>query len=267
MIVRNYFRAESPEAAFQVLTEDPKSVILGGGLWLRLSFSEVSTLIGLEKLGLDRIEEDDQWIKLGSQVTLRDLQTATPLQSLAGGILSQASEHIMGIGVRNVATIGGTICGRYGFSDLLTALLALDARLVFFKTEELSLKQYLAKKKPLRDILLSIRIRKTPGAGYFHKISTTALDFAILNLAIARRAGKYKIVVGSRPGIAKCAENAMEYLDQIENPSESDILKATQLALEELTFSTNLKATQEYRQELARVYVERGLKAVIGLEY
>ncbi|MFA7045673.1 MAG: hypothetical protein WC172_05345, partial [Candidatus Izemoplasmatales bacterium] len=68
-------------------------------------------------------------------------------------------------------------------------------------------------------------------------------------------------------GIAKCAENAMQYLDQIENPSEPDILRATQLALEELTFSTNLKATQEYRQELARVYVERGLKAVIGLEY
>lgn len=266
MIVRQYVRADSPETAFLLYSDDPKSVILGGGLWIRLASTEITTLIGLEELGLDRIEADDQWIKIGSQVTLRQLQVSHHLAGLAGGIISQAAGQIMGIGVRNVATIGGTICGRYGFSDLLPALLACDARLIFFQSEELSLKQYLSQKKPKRDILMAIKIRKVPATGYFHKVSTTALDFALLNLAIARRAGKYKIVIGARPGGAMCAEQAMQYLDQIDSPTEDTILHATKLALAEITFSGNHKASQAYREELASVYLERGLKAVMGLE-
>lgn len=266
MKIDNYIRADSPEAAFRLLNDDPKSMVLGGGLWLRLSDPDISTLIGLELLELDRIDEDENWIKIGSQVTLRQLETSPALGKVASGILCQAAGMIMGVTVRNLATIGGSVCGRYGFSDLITALLALDARLVFFQEEEMSLKQFLGVKKPKRDLLLAIRIRKTPGNGYFRKVSITALDFALVNVAIARRAGKYKIVLGARPGIAMCANKAMSYLDDIDFPSLENVQIATQIALQEITFSTNAKATEAYRQKLARVYLERGLKAVIGLE-
>ena len=34
--------------------------------------------------------------------------------------------HIVGVQFRNCATIGGSIWGRYGFSDVLTMFLAMD---------------------------------------------------------------------------------------------------------------------------------------------
>ena len=98
---------------------------------------------------------------------------------------------------------------------------------------------------------------------YFKKVKTTALDFPIINFGISIIHGKYTIVVGARPMVAAIAHNASDYLNSLHYLKEEDFDKAVDLVLEELTLLDNKDASKEYRTDLVRVYVKRGLKEVI----
>ena len=58
--------------------------------------------------------------------TLRQLETNTDLNRYFDGLMREMVRHIVGVQFRNGATVGGSLYGRYGFSDVLTALLVLD---------------------------------------------------------------------------------------------------------------------------------------------
>ncbi|MBN2504268.1 MAG: FAD-binding protein, partial [Bacilli bacterium] len=119
-------------------------------------------------------------------------------------------------------------------------------------------------KRPELDILLNVRIPKTNNRGYFKKISRTALDFAIVNLALVKQEEGYNIVIGARPNVAKKAIKAMGLLNASADITENDFDLIAKTAVDELNFSTNSKASADYRKDLARIYIKRGLKVVIG---
>ncbi len=90
----------------------------------------------------------------------------------------------------------------------------------------------------------------------------TGLDFAVINVGITNTAGHYKIIVGARPSLATFAVKAMEYVNSQKVVSNEVMEEAANIAVEELKFGTNSKASKEYRMELAKVYIKRGLKEV-----
>src|SRR5699024_10699928 len=94
--------------------------------WMRLGNARVKTLIDLSGLGLDKIEEKNHVFRIGAMCTLRQLEQCEELREAYGDGIAEAVRHIVGVQFRNQATVGGSIYGRYGFSDVLTALLALD---------------------------------------------------------------------------------------------------------------------------------------------
>ena len=69
----------------------------------------------------------------------------------------------MGVQFRNMATVGGSVWGRFGFSDVLTLLLALDTEVELYQGGLVPLEEF-ASRKPDNDILVRVHIRKTPGA-------------------------------------------------------------------------------------------------------
>jgi CO/xanthine dehydrogenase FAD-binding subunit len=56
----------------------------------------------------------------------------------------------------------------------------------------------------------------------------------------------------------------MEYLNSLTIISEENIEEATQILIEELAFSNNIRGSKEYRIELTKAYIRRGLKKVIN---
>lgn len=70
-----YVRPASLQEALE-LNQKRSSTILGGGCWLRLGKKRIGTLIDLSDLGLDRIEEQDGWVRIGAMVSLRQLETS-----------------------------------------------------------------------------------------------------------------------------------------------------------------------------------------------
>ena len=92
-------------------------------------------------------------------VTLRQLETNKALNEAFGGLFKEMTRHIVGVQFRNCATLGGSIAARFGFSDLLCALLALDCEVELFKAGRMPLEQY-AKMPADRDILVRIFVKK-----------------------------------------------------------------------------------------------------------
>ena len=258
MKVNEYYRASSLEDAYQTLQASPKNAVIAGGLWMKKMGQSYETLIDLSKLGLDKIEEKKDEIIVGALVSQRDFENSKALSFLYAGAPAFAVREVMGVNFRNLATIGGSIMGRYPFSDVISGLLPYDVELEFYPAQRMSLEEYLNYKGKLNAILVAVHIKKGEGKGYFKKVKITALDFPIVNIAVAKVEGEYRVVVGARPMVASRAYKAMEYL----NNGGKDFSKAAELAVEELSFMDNKDASKEYRVDLAKVYVRRGLEEV-----
>ena len=253
MKAKSFQRVSSLEEAYKLVKQSPRNKIVGGGLWLKKGGAEVDTLIDLSLLGLDKIEDKKDYVEVGAMVTQREFE----LSKLVPEMARNAVKSIMGPGFRNVATIGGSVYGKYGFSDVVTGLLGYKVDLVFYPEAVVSLLDYVKKPGFFDGILTHIRIYKENVKAFFKKVEITALDYPILNVAVTK--GKeYRVVVGSRPLVALRCEKAEAYL----NEGGKDFAKAAEIAVEELKFGDSIATNGEYRKQLALTYVRRGLEEV-----
>lgn len=257
MKANSYVKVSSWQEAYRLMKESPRNKILGGGLWLKKGNVEVDKLIDLSRLGLNKIEDKGEFISIGALVTLRQLEKSDLIKSIGGGVISEAVSKIIGPAFRNSATVGGTVYGKLGFSDLLTALLLFKVNVVFYPAAEIPLEDFLKTPGFYDGVLTHITIKKCDAKAFFKKVTYTSLDYPVVNVGV-RKCEKYRIVVGSRPAVAAIAEKASAYL----NEGGNDFAKAAEMAVEELKFSDTVTAKADYKKELARVYILRGLEEV-----
>lgn len=257
MRAAHYYKAKSLQDAYVTLKANPKNAIIGGGLWMKKLGQNYDTLIDLSDLGLNQITEDKDNIYVGGSVTLREFETNGSINKLFDGQIAFGVREIMGPAFRNMATVGGSIYGRYAFSDLVCALLPLDVTVELFPENKMTLEELLNFKGRIDGIVTRIVIKKENGRGYFKKVKTTALDFPLINFCIVKRNGKHYISVGSRPMVAALTHQAMEAAD---NGKPFD--EVAEVAVNELTFGDSTLISKDYRIDLTRVYVRRGLEEV-----
>ena len=165
--MQTYVQAQSLEEAWQ-LNQKRSARILGGMLWTRMESRPVSTAIDLCRLGLDTIEETDAAFTLGAMVTLRQIELHPGLAAYTGGAAAAAVRDIVGVQFRNMATIGGSVWGRFGFSDLLTWLLASGAAVELYKGGVVPLEAFAAMPYD-RDVLVRVILPKRPGAAFAYQ--------------------------------------------------------------------------------------------------
>ena len=252
----NYYKPSSTEEAYEKLKENPKNAIISGGLWMKKTGVSYDTLIDLSECGLDQINEEKDGIHVGAMVSLRQFETNPLINSLFSGATAFGVREVMGPAFRNSATIGGSVFGRYPFSDVIAALLPLDVKVKLYPEQEMTLEEFLNVRGKIDGILKEIVIKKEEGKGFFKKVKTTALDFPMVNISIVKRSGKNYIAIGSRPMVAALAYKAMEEADK------GNFEEAARLASEELQYMDSSNISKEYRQDLVKVYVRRGLEEV-----
>lgn len=258
----DYLRPESLEEACEVIKTKKPARVLGGGLYLRMGDRRIGLAIDLSDLGLDYINENNDNFEVGAMTTLRELETNSALNAYFGNLFSDALRDIVGVQLRNIATVGGTVYQKYGFSDVIPALLALNARVSFVDSGEVSLEEYISEAGFRKDILEKIIIPKSRCEGTSNQtVRMSKGDYAMLVVSVAKLDGKYRVVVGARPRRAALALKANEYLNS-NVLSEEVATKAGEIVAEELVFGTNNRATAEYRQEVAKVLVKRAIMEV-----
>ena len=108
MTIREYKRVESLEEAWE-LNQKKANRVIGGMIWLKMSRGNVGTAIDISGLGLDQIEETEDAFEIGAMVTLRQLEEHPGLAAYTDGAMRESVRHIVGVQLRNLATVGGSI--------------------------------------------------------------------------------------------------------------------------------------------------------------
>lgn len=261
MTIKNYVRAQSLEEAY-TLNQKRSSRVLGGMVWLKMTKSNVGTAIDLCDLGLDTIEETEDSFAIGAMVTLRQLETHTGLNAYTNGAAAACVRDIVGIQFRNCATVGGSIYGRFGFSDVLTFFLTTDCTVELYKGGMVSLEEF-SKMKKDRDILVRIHVKKTPGKFIYRAVRNARTDFPILTCALSETDGTHKAAFGARPGRAIVVRDDKGILTK--GLTEESILAFADYAAKTVPTGKNLRGSAAYRTKLVQVECERALRQLGGL--
>ena len=265
--IKNYVKAESLEEAYE-LNQKRTACVLGGMVWLKMGNRNVTTAIDLSGLGLDTITETEEEFVIGCMTPLRDLELHEGLNTYTNGAMRESLRHIVGVQFRNCATAGGSIWGRFGFSDVLTMFLALDTEVELFKGGRVCLADFVKMPKD-RDILVRIIVKKTPLKVSYLSQRNTKTDFPVLACCVSLSENGVKAVYGARPSKALLVEDTKHILSGMENLSAEEKKKAiekfAEYAREVVPTAKNMRGSAEYRSLLVKVLTRRALEAVGGM--
>jgi len=262
---KTYKRAQSLDEAYELM-QKKSSRLLGGMIWLNLGNTKVGTAIDLQDLALDYITETVDAFEIGAYTSLRALETDQKLNAAFGGAFRAALCDIEGVQLRNMATVGGTVALRAGFSDLCTLLLAMDAKIALFKKGTVPMDEYLRQSRQEKDIVTKIIVPKSSGNAVYEALRNSKTDLPVLNCAAVRTAGGLRIAVGARPGIARLTAISFSSGDASAKSPQSDISISESETLEfakslaaSYDYQSNIRASAEYRQMLAETLIARAL--------
>ncbi len=257
----DYLLPKSTDEAYEALKSKKAARLIGGGCFLRMGDRRIGLAIDLSDAGLDYINDVGDEIEIGAMTSLRKFETSELLKDHFGDVIRDSVKHIIGVQLRSIATIGATVYSKYGFSDPITALLALDADIFFHEGGRMSLEDYLKEEGHRRDILEKIIIKKSIKRAAFQTFRNSQVDYAILSVAVAESEKEIRIFIGARPRRAALAQSAMEYIKD-NGITEETAKRAGEIASEELHYGNNNRGSGEYRKELSKILVKRALMEV-----
>lgn len=260
--IKEYIKAESLEQAYE-LNQKKKNKIIGGMLWLKMGSGMIDTAIDLCGLGLDKTDETENEFIIGAMTTLRTLETHEGLNKYTDYAFKRAFENIVGVQFRNLATIGGSLWGRYGFSDVLTLLISLDCSVELYKGGIVPIAQF-ASMKPDRDIIVRIIIKKVKGSFAYSDMRIQSTDFPVLNCAVSYFDEMWRCSVGARPHKAVLIKDENMILSEKPTAEQAEAFAKT--VAEKVSFGSNMRGSAQYRKRLAEVLITRLLTGNGGSE-
>ena len=260
LTIREYKQVTSLEEAWQ-LNQKRMNRVLGGMLWLRMTKGNVQTAIDLSGLGLNTIEETDTEFRIGAMVTLRQLELDAGFTAYSEGANKEALRHIVGVQVRNLATVGGSVFGRFGFSDVISLLLVMDSYVELYKGGLVPMADFV-KMKYDRDILVRIIVKKQKAHFCYQSVRISKTDFPVLTCAAALNEDGVQIAVGARPAKAALVKDDKQLaaLPLTEEKAQA----FAEYAAELLPTESNPRGSAKYRTHLIKVLAKRTLLELGG---
>ena len=235
------YRLHIPQTLQQAvqIKKETDGTYLAAGTDILVNHRHKDDLIALEKIpGLSSIEEDRDFVRIGSLVTFDQLEKSSVVKDRLPA-LWQAAFNTAGPQIRNRATIGGNIGCFSPASDSVTALLALDAQLELFDgkayREKLENLHYLDNGA----IITAILVPKRFCFSAFEKVGKrNAMSVSVINMALARNGSEVRIAAGCvGPQVILCTD-----------PSK---------VLESILPINDRWGTIEYRKTVARNLLEK----------
>ena len=260
----SYYRPESlPEAVALLAKAD--SVPLAGGTKLLASESGLpgTAVIDLQALGLGQARlvaaGGKQIVALGATLTLTGLSLFLQEECPQNGAAALLQTTIRQAGpntYRNAATIGGSIASRLAESELLAALLVLDASVTLHAPSNhhtLSLANYLAELERPSGLISTVTVPMMTGQGASHRVARTPADYPIVSITGWRMADG--IVHLAATGLG---ERPFRLIDA-EKTAADDIERAATAAAAANSHPGDFRGDANYRAEMAAVLTRRTL--------
>ncbi|MEY3587622.1 MAG: hypothetical protein RJA47_218, partial [Actinomycetota bacterium] len=259
----DYKRASSAAEAIALVGEhgDDAKFLAGGHSLLplmKLRLAQPAVLVDIARISdLSYIREEGDHIAIGALTRHHDVEHSALLKQHVP-LLAHAASHVGDPQVRHRGTIGGSIAHSDSASDLPATTLALGATYVAQGpngTREIAAtdfyKGFLESALSPDEMLTEIRVPKMNGAGWsFQKFNRRAQDWAIVGVAAWRRgneSGVGLVNMGPTPILASAVSSAIA--------GGASVADAAALATAESSPSSDLNASAEYREHLAKVLV------------
>lgn len=282
-----YEAPSSVRKALDILARyDGQAQLIAGGTDLIIELQEgkhsVECLVDVTRIpGLDRIERKDGWIVLGANVTFGQIKD-DPLLKRQARVLSEAAATVGALQIQTVATLAGNVVSALPAADGCVALIALDAQAeiadtqgqVWRPVDELFLGPGKSAVDPSRQMLTAIRFPVASGrhGSAWERIGRRrALVLPILNCGISvvldaegRNVQQARIGLGPVAPVPFRARKTEAFL--VSRPATDETFaEAAEIAAGEAHPRTSLlRASKEYRSEVLRVLVRRGLARAVA---
>lgn len=265
----DYTRAGSAEEAIALLGQhgDEAKLLAGGHSLLpmmKLRLAVPSVLIDIGRVDdLSYISDAGDHIAIGALTRHRAVETSDVLAQHCP-LLAHVAGEVGDPQVRHRGTLGGSLAHSDPASDLPAAVLALGGTLVAQGpngTREIAASDfftgYFESALAADEMLTEVRVPKAPGAAWnYQKFNRRAQDWAIVGAAAVAVNGATNVALvnmGATPLRATAVEAALA--------GGSSAAEAAAQAAEGTEPPTDLNATPEYREHLARVLTRRALEA------
>jgi carbon-monoxide dehydrogenase medium subunit len=276
-----YKRPSSVQEAVALLQEygDEAKLLAGGHSllpMLKLRLSEPKVLIDLGRIrDLQGIRQDGNEVVIGAMTTHYDVLSSPVLQRLAP-LVPETARNIGDPQVRNRGTIGGSLSHCDPGADLPAAMLALGARMKavgpggerFINAEDFFVDMLTTSLEP-GEVLTEVRvpvIGANQGSAY-EKFPQPASRFALAGAAVLVTVQNGQITA-ARVGLTGAAPVALR-LPAVEaaliGESPAIIPAAAEKAAEGWEPNSDIHASAEYRQHLAKVMVRRALEQAVAV--
>src|SRR5712692_9941976 len=278
----DYRSAASLDEALTLLAEqgDAAKVMAGGQSLiplLKLRFAQPGMLVDIGRIkGMSGVGRHDGWLTIGALTRHVDLERAHDLPRQLS-LLPEAAHWVADPLVRNQGTVGGSICHADPAGDWGAVMLALGADFVvrsasgervihaadFFQgpfTTALKANEILTE--------IRIPIPSGPAGSAYNKLERKVGDFATVAVAVqvelnggkVSRAGIGLTSVGPSNVKATAAEKALAGLE----PTDAVIAEAARLAAAAAGPKDDVRGSAEFKKDIVRVFVQRGLKAALA---
>ena len=265
----DYKKADSAEEAIALIVEhgDEAKLLAGGHslipmMKLRLAVPSVLVdIAGVEDLSY--INDCGDHFAIGALTKHRLLETSDLLLAECP-LLAHVASKVGDPQVRHRGTLGGSLAHSDPASDLPAAILALGGSLIAEGpggSREIAVADfftgYFESSLAEDEMLTEVRVPKAPGASWnYQKFNRRAQDWAIVGVAAVEVNGATQVSLvnmGSTPLRAEAGESALA--------GGASATEAAEVAAEGTDAPTDLNASPEYRDHLARVLTKRALEA------
>ncbi|WP_101912924.1 FAD binding domain-containing protein [Megasphaera vaginalis (ex Bordigoni et al. 2020)] len=265
-IQENSYMPATPEEAYFMFQQTAGASFRAGGQRHRYEKTQPPLTIDLANTGLSYIRDGGDELAVGAMTTLSDLEANGAVAGIDGGVLPRALREIHDRRLKENATLGALLAVKAPFSMIIPILLTMHVDVELYGKGRMSLADYLGC-PPLGDMITQIDIAKGSGYGAFFFYRSLPTDEPYLTGAASIRAGRWRIAVGGRPGMAVLAERAAAELTDKGMAARENV---AHLASEELEFANYGTCSGAERKaltvEMVRYLAETAWKGYSCLE-
>lgn len=262
-----YFRPDSLDDALTLLAK-PGYVALGGGAHLLATEAGLDTeaVVDLQSSGLGTItyNPESSVLSVGGTARLVDLVDFLQNEEIPGGLPALLSEAVHRAGpntYRNAATLGGVIASRLPDSELLAALLVVEAMLDLRlpQPESISLAAYLGAEARPTGLITAVRVPVQPGQSASARVARTPADYPIVSVTGWLPTGKAVRLAAT--GIDEVPLRLVEAESKVDAAlDEASIDNAAVAAQASARHPGDFRGDAAYRAEMAAVLTRRVLR-------
>jgi CO/xanthine dehydrogenase FAD-binding subunit len=223
---------------------------------------------------LDYVKAISSGLRIGASTTFTGLLESEGVNSRpAYGSLVDALSAIRPVQVRNVATVGGALSSGVATFDLPPTSLAMDATVILLgpkgrRTVPVQdfFVGFLETATKRGEFLTEVRIPRPPtnSGSAFLKLEMNSVDWAVLNVAtkLTLRKGRVsdaRIVFGGGVGAVPVRATKAEGILENKEPTAAVIREAAESASMSTKFTSDERASAEYRREVSKVLLRDAL--------